>query len=53
LLRKIILAKRQGFEVFRVDPALTIARQDIDFFLNAFEEIVAGAKLPTIEQKQT
>lgn len=41
LLKKgIILGKRPKLEVFRIDPALTIERCDIDFFLNTFEDIL-------------
>lgn len=37
----IILVKRPGHEVFRIDPALTIESRHVDHFLNSFEEILA------------
>lgn len=40
LKRNIILVKRPGFEVFRIDPALTIEYKDIEYFLNNIEEII-------------
>jgi len=39
--RNIILVKRPGFEVFRIDPALTIEDKDVKYFLKTFEEIVS------------
>jgi acetylornithine aminotransferase len=41
LKKNIILVKRPGFEVFRVDPALTIKKNDIEYFLESFEQIVS------------
>ncbi len=35
-----ILVKRSGVEVLRMDPALTIEEQDIELFLEIFEEII-------------
>jgi len=41
LLEKlIILAKRPNHEVFRIDPSLTITREDIDYFLTNLEGIL-------------
>lgn len=37
----IILVKRPGLEVFRLDPALTITEADINYFLDTFENLVA------------
>jgi acetylornithine/N-succinyldiaminopimelate aminotransferase len=44
LKRRIILVKRPGFEVFRVDPALTIEQFDIDYFLRNLGEIIVEIK---------
>ena len=38
--RGFILVKRSGVEVLRMDPALTIKEQDIDLFLETFEQII-------------
>lgn len=38
--RNIILVKRPGHEVLRIDPALTIEIKDVEYFLNCFEEII-------------
>jgi acetylornithine/N-succinyldiaminopimelate aminotransferase len=43
LKRNIILVKRPGFEVFRMDPALTIDHRDIEYFLTSMRSIVAAA----------
>lgn len=40
--RGIILVRRPGLEILRLDPALTVAREDLDEFLSAFETVVAG-----------
>jgi acetylornithine aminotransferase len=40
--RGFVLAKRPGQSVFRLDPALTIDREDIEEFLVAFEDVLAG-----------
>jgi 4-aminobutyrate aminotransferase-like enzyme len=40
LNKNIILVKRPGHEVFRIDPALTIEKKDVDFFLNTFQDIL-------------
>lgn len=42
LRRNIILVKRPGHEVFRIDPALTIEDEYVDHFLNSIEEIIAA-----------
>jgi len=42
LRRNIILAKRPGYEVFRIDPALTIEEEYVDYFLNSIEEIISN-----------
>ena len=50
-----ILAKRSGVEVLRMDPALTIAEQDIDLFLETFEQIVLNIenkKIATANNEQ-
>ncbi|MBN2362685.1 aspartate aminotransferase family protein [candidate division WOR-3 bacterium] len=36
--KKIILVKRPDFEVLRLDPALTITLDDVDFFLQSMDE---------------
>jgi acetylornithine aminotransferase len=41
LKRNIILVKRPGYEVFRIDPALTIEDKHVDYFLNNLEEIIS------------
>ncbi|MDA3900732.1 MAG: hypothetical protein PF637_09475 [Spirochaetes bacterium] len=41
LKRNIILVKRPGHEVFRIDPALTIEKKQVEFFLNCMEEIIS------------
>lgn len=45
LKRKIILVKRPGLEVFRIDPSLTITQNDIDDFLNNLEKIMSDINL--------
>ncbi len=40
--RGIILVRRPGLEILRLDPALTVAREDLDEFLSAFETVVGG-----------
>lgn len=40
LQRNIILVKRPGHEVFRIDPALTIEDDQVEHFLCSLEEIV-------------
>jgi acetylornithine/N-succinyldiaminopimelate aminotransferase len=42
LEKRIILVKRPGYEVLRIDPSLTIEWENIDLFLNIFEEILEG-----------
>ncbi len=44
LMRNVILVKRPGFEVFRIDPALTIDKNDIKYFLENLEEIISTIK---------
>lgn len=42
LLKKhIILVKRPGHEVLRMDPALTIEMEQVDYFLNTLETIIS------------
>ena len=41
LKKNIILVKRPGFEVFRIDPCLTIESNNIDYFINSLEEIIS------------
>jgi acetylornithine aminotransferase len=43
LQRNIILVKRPGHEVFRIDPALTIDDNHVEYFLCSLEEIVQKA----------
>ena len=38
--RGYVLARRSGFGILRVDPPLSIARGDIEAFLQAFEEVL-------------
>ena len=38
-----IIARRPGLRVFRIDPPLTIERQTIDAFLEAFDRAIARA----------
>jgi 4-aminobutyrate aminotransferase-like enzyme len=38
--RRIIVLRRPGVEVLRIDPALTVERADLDRFLGAMEEIL-------------
>ncbi|MBN1499512.1 MAG: aspartate aminotransferase family protein [Spirochaetes bacterium] len=45
LKNNIILVKRPGYEIFRIDPALTIERKDIDYFLSAMERIISNMKI--------
>jgi acetylornithine aminotransferase len=40
--RGYVLARRPGMNVLRLDPALTIERIDIEGFLVAFEDVLAG-----------
>ncbi|MEW6524340.1 MAG: aspartate aminotransferase family protein [Bacillota bacterium] len=40
--RGYILGKRPGTNVLRLDPSLTIAEQDIQAFLDAFEAVLSG-----------
>ncbi|WP_321990770.1 aspartate aminotransferase family protein [Marispirochaeta aestuarii] len=42
LQKNIILVKRPGYEVFRIDPALTIEHEQIEYFLGTFERIISG-----------
>jgi acetylornithine aminotransferase len=42
LQRGFIVARRPGLSVLRIDPPLTIERADIQSFLQALEEILAG-----------
>jgi acetylornithine/N-succinyldiaminopimelate aminotransferase len=39
--RRIILVKRPGHEVFRIDPALTIDMEDVEYFLKTLEAIIS------------
>ncbi|SMP53923.1 aspartate aminotransferase family protein [Anoxynatronum buryatiense] len=40
--KNIILVKRPGVEVFRLDPALTISHEDIEYFIKSIEAIISG-----------
>jgi acetylornithine aminotransferase len=40
--RGYLVGRRPGRSVFRIDPALTIARQDVEGFLTALEAVLAG-----------
>lgn len=44
LERHIILGKRPGYEVFRIDPALTVEIADIEYFLNCLEDEIKKIK---------
>lgn len=37
----LILAKRPGLNVFRLDPPLIIQKEDIDHFLETFDQLLA------------
>ena len=39
--RGFILAKRPGLNVFRIDPPLIIQKEDIDQFLETFDQLLA------------
>jgi acetylornithine aminotransferase len=41
--RGLLLARRPGLSVLRIDPPLTIRRDEIESFLEAFTEVLAGA----------
>lgn len=43
--RGFLVGRRPGLDVFRVDPCLTIAREDAEGFLAAFETILASENL--------
>lgn len=40
LTQRIIVAKRPNSEVLRIDPALTVEKETLDFFVNKIAEIV-------------
>lgn len=42
LEHNIILVRRPGLEIFRIDPALTIEDGDIDYFINTIESIIVS-----------
>ncbi|WP_024955855.1 aminotransferase class III-fold pyridoxal phosphate-dependent enzyme [Sulfurospirillum arcachonense] len=42
LKKKIILVLRPGFNSFRIDPALTISKNDLIFFLDTLEDIICN-----------
>ena len=44
LKKNIILVKRPGHEVFRIDPPLTIDMKDVEYFLNSLEDIIHEVK---------
>lgn len=50
LEKRIILTKRPGHEVFRIDPALTIELRDIEYFLNCFETVIEEIKIKNIHK---
>ena len=41
--RGFVLARRPGLNVLRIDPALTIEREDIEAFLETFEDVLTEA----------
>ena len=41
LRRNIILVKRPDHEIFRIDPALTIEQEHIEYFLDSIEKIIS------------
>lgn len=45
LQRNIIIGKRPGHEVFRIDPVFTIENEQVDFFLNSIEDIISKLKI--------
>ncbi len=45
LKRNVILAKRPGHEVFRIDPALTIQEEQVEYFLCTIEEIISSLRV--------
>ena len=51
LKRKIILVRKPGSEVIRIDPCLTIEKQEIDYFLNSMEEIISKIAEQTSKTK--
>ena len=40
--RGLILAKRPGLNVFRIDPPLIIQKEDIDQFLETFDQLLTN-----------
>jgi acetylornithine/N-succinyldiaminopimelate aminotransferase len=42
--RGFVLGRRAGLSVFRLDPAMTIERGDVDRFLQTFGEVLAEAR---------
>lgn len=42
LKRRIILVKRPGHEVFRIDPSLTIDIRDVEYFLTSIEDVISS-----------
>ncbi len=42
LKRNIIVAKRPGYEALRIDPALTVKNEDIEYFFCSLEEVLKG-----------
>ena len=42
--RGLILAKRPGLNVFRIDPPLIIQKEDIDHFLVTFDQLLTGMR---------
>jgi len=56
LQKSIILVKRPGHEVLRIDPALTIEDKQVDYFLDSLEKIISETKkhpnpLPQAQQR--
>ncbi|KMQ50384.1 Acetylornithine aminotransferase [Chitinispirillum alkaliphilum] len=47
LEKHIILVKRPGYEVFRIDPALTIELKDVEYFLKSLETAIAEVRTKT------
>ncbi|MFH1279829.1 MAG: aminotransferase class III-fold pyridoxal phosphate-dependent enzyme [Candidatus Eisenbacteria bacterium] len=40
--RGFLVGRRAGFPVFRIDPALTVERADLEAFLGVFEDVVGS-----------
>ncbi len=51
LNRGFVLAKRPDVEVLRIDPALTIPEQDIELFLDIFNQIILSNEIINSQTK--